>query len=349
MTNPRSAKGRRVTMTDVAKLAGVSQTTVSFVVNSIEAGLPERTKLKVLEACGRLNYTPNEAARRLASRVSKAIGLAIYDVTAIANYRQSAAVVIAAVYRASEARQHRLQIYTTHERKDDGADIGTYFAVPVRSREVDGIVVWDQFVDEKRVTMAFDEGLPIVTLDRCVGNVPAVVPDYEQGFRDIAALVARKGYDRVCVAVQAGNYYRDSRSMGAFLSAAAGHGIPAESVAIVEVDIETQTGPALVPEIADRILASKPKALVCMYDTIALGAIALFRERGLRIPEDIAVVGCAGVPASGDPEYDLTTLDIRHDLMGRHAVDMVLRMVKGENLAGSCTVVQPELIIRSSA
>ena len=72
-------------MTDVARLAGVSQTTVSFVVNNLDAGLPEHTKRKVLQACAELNYSPNEAARRLASRVSRAIGLAIYDISAVAN------------------------------------------------------------------------------------------------------------------------------------------------------------------------------------------------------------------------------------------------------------------------
>ena len=336
-------------MTDVAKLAGVSQTTVSFVVNNLDAGLPEHTKRKVLKACAQLRYSPNEAARRLASKVSRAIGLAIYDITAIANYKQSAAAVVAAVYQAAESREQRLQIYTTHERKEDGADIGTYFAVPVRSREVDGIVVWDQFVEAKRVVSAFDEGLPIVTLDRRVGNVPAVVPDYEQGFREVAGFVARRGYDRICVATRRGSYYRDAIAMEAFLSAVSQLGIPARSVTTIEVDIETQTDPVLMPEIVDEILSSKPKALVCVYDTIALGAIAAFRQRGISVPGEIAVVGCAGVPASADPEYDLTTLNIRHDQMGRHAVDMVLRMVKGENLAGSSMVVQPELVIRSSA
>jgi LacI family transcriptional regulator len=336
-------------MTDVANLAGVSQTTVSFVVNNIDAGLPERTKRKVLQACAQLNYSPNEAARRLASRVSRAIGLAIYDITAIANYKQSAAAVVAAVYRAAESREQRLQIYTTHERKENGADIGTYFAIPVRSREVDGIVVWDQFVEERRVVSAFDEGLPIVTLDRHVANVPAVVPDYEQGFRELAGFLARKGYDRICLATRKGSYYRDAHAKGAFLSAAAQLGIPAQSVHTVEVDIETQTDPVLMSAIIDRIVSWKPKALACVYDTIALGAIAAFRRRGIRVPKDIAVVGCAGVPASADPEYDLTTLNIRHDQMGQHAVDMVLRMVKGEDLAGSVMVVQPELVIRSSA
>jgi len=152
----QTAKPRRVTMADVAKAAGVSQTTVSFVVNNLDAGLPERTKQKVLQACADLNYSPNEAARRLASKVSHAIGLALYDITALANYRQAAATVIASVYRAAEARQQRLQIYTTHERREDGADIATYFAAPVRGREVDGIVVWDSYVDEKRIVSAFN-------------------------------------------------------------------------------------------------------------------------------------------------------------------------------------------------
>ena len=77
--------------------------------------------------------------------------------------------------------------------------------------------------------------------------------------------------------------------------------------------------------------------------------MAALRGKGIRVPEDIAVIGCAGVPAAGDPMYGLTTLDLRHDLMGQHAVDLVLKMAKGEDLEGSSVIVQPELIIRDSA
>lgn len=338
-------------MTDVAKAAGVSQTTVSFVVNNLDAGLPERTKRRVMQACADLNYSPNEAARRLASKVSRAIGLAVYDITTISNYRQSAATVIASVYRATEARQQRLQIYTTHERREDGADIGTYFAVPVRSREVDGIVVWDSFIDEKRIVSAYNEGLAIVTLDRRCDNVPAVVPDYDYGFRRIAELVAEKGYERICLATRGKrNFYRDRRARGAFLSAAMELGLPMESMTWLEVEIETQTNPEAMAELIDKLLAKKPwpTVMVCMYDVIALATIATLRARGVRVPEDIAVIGCAGVPASADPAYGLTTLDVKHDLMGQQAVDLVLRMVKGEDMTGASVAVTPELIVRST-
>ncbi|MDH7601642.1 MAG: LacI family DNA-binding transcriptional regulator [Armatimonadota bacterium] len=349
MTNRSHPHRRRVTMADVARLAGVSQTTVSFVVNNIEAGLPESTKRRVLEACAKLNYSPNEAARRLASKISRAIGLAIYDIMALANYRQSAGVVLASVYQAAEARGQRLQIYTTHERKENGTDVGTYFAVPVRSREVDGIVIWDQYVAEERVTAAFEEGLPIVLLDRRIGEVPAVVPDYELGFSSLADSLLDRGYERFCLALRRGSCYRDVHAKEAFISRVTSKGLPANCIDIVELDIEAEVGPTLDSEIADRMLSTNPQALVCTYDTIALAAMAAFRKRGMRIPQDIAVVGCAGVPAAADPEYDLTTLHIRYDLMADHAVDMVLRMVKGERVSGSCVAVAPELIVRSSA
>lgn len=338
-------------MNDVARLAGVSQTTVSFVVNNLDAGLPEATKRRVLQACAELNYSPNEAARRLASRVSRSIGLAIYDITAVSNYKQSASAVIASVYRAAEARQQRLQIYTTHLRQENGSDIGTYFAVPVRSHEVDGIVVWDAFVDDERVVSAFSEGLPIVTLDRRCGNVPAVVPDYEDGFSRMAELVASKGYDSICIAGRKGKCYRDLRARTAFTVAAADLGIPEDAITNIKVDIETETDLEPMLGLVDQLMASErpPRAVICLYDAIALSVIAALRHRGLRVPEDVAVTGCAGVVAARDPAYDLTTLDLRQDLMGQHAVDMVLRMVKGDDLGGTSISVQPELIVRSSA
>lgn len=349
--NGKSDKPRRVTMMDVAKAAGVSQTTVSFVVNNLDAGLPESTKRRVLDACAKLHYSPNEAARRLARKASHAIGLAMYDITALSNYRQSAATILASVYRAAEARQQRLQIYTTHERREDGADIGTYFAVPVRSREVEGVIVWDSFVDDEKIISAYNEGLSMITLDRQCGNVPSVTPDYVDGFRQVAELIAKKGYDRICIATRTGHYYRDRSARAPFIAAAMDLGLPINQITNLDIDIETQTDPRLMLQAIDKMLASgpRPRVMVCFYDVIALAAIAALREKGLRVPEDIAVIGCAGVPASADPAYDLTTVHLRHDLMGQHAVDMLLRMINGDDLTGSRVVVQPELILRSSA
>lgn len=117
------------------------------------------------------------------------------------------------------------------------------------------------------------------------------------------------------------------------------------------MDIEAQTGPAQMSHLMDEMLAQEPRPRVLLrtYDVIALGAVAALRQKGLRVPEDIAVTGCAGVSAAADPTYDFTTLGLHHDQMGHHAVDMVLRVAKGENLAGSSVVVQPELMVRSSA
>lgn len=342
---------RRVTMTDVARLAGVSQTTVSFVVNNMDAGLPDRTKRKVLHACAELNYSPNEAARRLASRVSRAIGLAIYDISAAANYRQSAASVIASVYRGAETRRQRLHIYTTHDHKEHGADAGAYFTTPVRSHEVDGIVIWDAHVDARRIVSAFAEGLPIVTLDRRCDNVPSVVPNYDRGYRQIADLIKTRGYGSVCLASGKGDYYRDLRARKVFAVAASEVGIPESSILHLEIDIETQIDHERMLTLVDDVLAlePRPRVLVCAYDTIALGFVAALHHKGIMVPEEMAVIGCAGVPASADPAYELTTLDLRYDQMGQQAVDLVLRIVKGESLAGSSVVVEPELIVRSTA
>jgi len=164
--------------------------------------------------------------------------------------------------------------------------------------------------------------------------------------------VAERGYDRICLATSGKrNFYRDRRARGAFISAAMELGLPIETMTSLEIEIETQTDPKAMAKVIDGLLAEEPqpRVLVCMYDVIALAAIAALRNRGVRVPDDIAVIGCAGVPASADPAYGLTTLDVRHDLMGQHAVDLVLRMVKGEDMTGTSVVVQPELIVRSSS
>ncbi len=350
-TEKKPTKSQRVTMADVARLAGVSLTTVSFVVNNLDGGFTEQTKRKVLRACKKLNYTPNEAARRLATKHSRAIGLAIYDVSAIPDPTQSGGTVLASVYRAAESRGHRLHVFTTHNRSEDGLDVATYYTVPIRSREVDGVVLSDEFVDENRVVSVFRDGLPIVTLDRRCGDVPAVVPDYEYGCRAVAEFLAERGYEPFSIVARPGIHYRDSNIGQILRHTASELGIAVDNRHHFEADPETQVETAHFQALVNNFVACRPwpRAVVCMYDALALALVHSLRQMGVRVPEDIAVIGCSGVPASSDRAYQLTTLDLRYRTMAQHAVDLLLRMLAGENIRGTCVAVQPELIIRSSA
>ncbi len=344
-------KVRQATMTDVARRAGVSQTTVSFVLNGIDAGLPDRTRQRVIDAARELNYSPNDAARRLASRRSRTLGLAFYDISVVADYRQAAATVMRSVYRAAEKRGNRLSIYTTHERKETGEDIGTYFAVPVRSREVDGMIVWDSYVEEGRLRASFDEPLPIVTLDRQVADVPCVVPDYDDGMRQVVQSLVAQGRRRLCLITHAEKVYRDLNFRASFDRATREAGVSEDNLIYVEEPPAEYATERTVERIIDDLLATpgRPQAILCAYDRSALAALQHLRVHDISVPDEIAVVGCAGLPICGDDCYQISTLDLRHDLMGSHAVDLVLRMVRGEDLRGTKVVVTPEYFRRRTA
>jgi len=341
---------KRATMTDVAKRAGVSQTTVSFVLNDIDAGLPERTKKKVLEAARELNYSPNDAARRLASRKSHALGLAIYDIGDIVDYTQAAAVVLASVYRAAERRSHRLAVFTTHERAESGEDLETYFAVPVRSHEVDGVIVWDYYVDGNKLLSGFRDGLPIVTLDRQVMEVPCVVPDYDHGLQEIVDALVRKGHERLCLLTHSEKVYRDVKVRSAFDRAVRRAGIRAEEVTFKEEPRVEPPEDGIVEKIVDEILdmRERPTAVICAYDKSAIATLMQLRRRGIAVPKEMAVVGCAGLPVTAHEAFSLSTLDLRQDLMGTHAVDLVIGMVRGEDLSGTHVLVQPQFVERGT-
>lgn len=338
-------------MNDVAREAGVSQTTVSFVLNNIEAGLPDRTKQRVLEAARRLNYTPNDAARRLASKRSRALGLAIYDITDITDYQQAASSVVASVFRATETRGYRLSIYTTHQRAEGGEDIKTYFAVPVLSHEVEGVVVWDYYVESERLLASFRDGLPVVALDRQVDDVPCVVPDYDHGLRQVVRALVAKGRRRLGLLVRSDRAFRDVRVRAAFEQAAREAGLADSDLTFREERRPVAREEDTTSRCVDEFLASSrpPEAIVCGYDRTALSALAHLRSRGVKVPDDIAVVGCAGMPVTSHSAFRLSTLDLRIDQMGMHAVDLVLRMTKGEPLAGTCVMVQPQFIERETS
>ncbi len=340
---------KRARMTDVAKKAGVSQTTVSFVLNGIEAGLPESTKQRVLEAARELNYSPNAAARRLASRRSHAIGFAMYDIEYIVDYMTGAAAILAATYAASEIQGHQVVVYTTHERRESGEDAETYFTVPIRSREVDGVIVWDSYVAGDRLAAAFRDGLPIVTVDRVVEEVPSVVPNYEAGLEQVLDLLLSRGHKRFAL-LYAGVFHRDRVIREAFDQVVARKGIPPSAITVKEGRYYPGNAHRNVQGRLDEILSQpeRPTALICGESKSAFEALAYLKIRGIRVPDEMAVVSCTQVPASDYPLIDLTCLNTHWDVMGRHAVELVLRMVRGENLAGTQVVVEPELVVRGS-
>jgi DNA-binding LacI/PurR family transcriptional regulator len=311
----------RVKIADVAREAGVSATTVSLVLNGHgEERFPEATRSRVRRAAEDLGYAPNVLARSLRTRRTHTIGL-ISDSIATTPY------AVRMVEAAQDvAREHGRLLFLVNTGADPGVERDAVQAL--LAQQVDGLVyacMWHRPVDAP-------EGLPAGTvfLD-CFprgGGFPAVVPDDRGGARAAVELLVRTGHRRIGfvdigeepVPIAAG------LRRGSYLDVLREAGLPADPAWQVSATSATAAeGCAAVDPLLALPADERPTALFCFNDRIAAGVYASARHHGLRIPQDLSVVGYDDqqlIATELDPP--LTTVALPHYEMGRWAMEVLL-------------------------
>lgn len=321
MTSPTR---RRPTIRDVARLAGVSATTVSFVLNDAVSavGIPEVTKARVRSAASRIGYRPNATARLLRTHRSHTIGF-ITDSVASAPY---AGQIISGAQSEAWSRDHILVIVNT----GNDASLLDSAVRELLERQVDGFVYAAEYHHEVRLPDAFAE-VPCVLVD-CFepsGRFPSVVPDEVGGGRAATEALLRGGHRRIgFINLNEGIPATIGRLQG-YRDALAAAGVPYDPSLVsygVGEATEGYRRAILLLEAPD-----PPTALFCGNDRAAMGAYDAIKERGLRIPDDIAVVGFDNqeIIAKG-LRPPLASVALPHSEMGVWALAKVLEGNTGE-------------------
>ncbi len=282
----RKPTKRAPTMQDVARLAGVSQTTVSFVLNDAPyaANIPEETKERIRAAVQTLAYRPNAAAQLLRTRASNSIG---FITDAVATHPWSGALIAGAQQTAWE-RGNVLLIVNT------GGDpaVAETAVEMMLERRVSGIIYAAIYPYEVDPPAALSE-VPSVLVDcYCADrSLPSVVPDEEGGGWAATDFLLRKGHRRIAfINVHPSLAAAEGRLAG-YQRALATYGVPFDAT-LVRYSSETNNADDGY-RCANKLLAlpKLPTALFCAGDHMAMGAYDAIKERGYRIPADIAVMG----------------------------------------------------------
>jgi LacI family transcriptional regulator len=309
----------RPSMRDVARAAGVSQTTVSFVINGVESHIPRATQQRVWDAVERLGYRPNALARGLRSNRTDTIGFLSDEIATVSG---AGRMIQGAQDAALERGKLLLLVSTGGDR-----ELEARASAMMLDHRVDGIVyaamhhcVVDPAEDVRSV--------PAVLLDAQSrdGSLPAVVPDEESGTLVAMAVLLDAGHRRIGLlsgvrAVPA----TEGRLVGC-RRALADRDLPFDPGLVVGCDDAARDG----YDGARSLLRGDdpPTALVCFSDRIAMGAYQALSELELRIPEDVAVVGFDDhglIAPSLRPR--LSTIALPHYAMGRWAVEHLLELI----------------------
>lgn len=326
----------RPTIYTVAEKAGVSIATVSRVLNE-SPNVRETTRRKVRRAIDELGYQPSASARGLASSTTRTLALI---------FPRLSGPFFSELIRGAEAEAYRyhyhLLIYGSRDDDEDEELLQTL------ATKADGLILAGACACRSFVEGMAEAGLPIVLLGRKAEGfaLDSIRPDNAGGAERAVAHLAEHGYERIgLIGGPPGQTHADDREAG-YRSALLSHGLPWDPEMIVRGNYEETSGyEAMLALLA---LSSRPRAVFAANDQMAIGALAAARVFGLRVPEDVALVGFDDIEAARYLLPALTT--VRQDIyeQGELAVQLLLSRMADPETPARTRLIPTPLVIRRS-
>lgn len=337
----RQSPKRAATMSDIAHLAGVSRTTVSFVLNNhaSSASIPVETKERILQAAKKLSYRPNLAAKALRTNRTHTIGF-ITDEVVTTPY---AVKIIRGAQEAAWAYGKLLLIVNT------GLDATvTETAVEMMlERQVEGIIYAAVYHHEVVLPANVYEGSVVLVDCFCADrSLPSVVPDEIQGGRTATEVLLKKGHRRI-------GFLNDMNPIPAAFGRLEGYkqmlkayDIPFDENLVRSHPSDLKGGLQGTLELMR--LPEPPTAIFCFSDFMAIGAYDALRTLGLSVPRDVAVMGFDNYELTTPQlSFSLSTMELPHYEMGKWAVEFLLEH-QGESLPPIQHIIECPYIERQS-
>jgi DNA-binding LacI/PurR family transcriptional regulator len=337
MPSEKARQPGNPTAHDVARLAGVSQSAVSRAFTP-SASIAELTRARVMAAAETLGYRPNLLARSLITGQSKIVGIGVGDLE-----NAFFSLALGALTSRLSAAGYRVLLFTAPQgAKDDEVDPRVE---ELLHYQVDAMILLAASLSSELAERCRQAGIPVVFFNRTGKGLAAtcsVTGDNQSGGAEIARFLLQSGRRRPAfVAGLAASSTSVEREQG-FMAVLREAGVDP----LRESGDFTRAGAAAATR---RLVGGpdRPDAIFCANDHMAFAAIDVVRsEFGLRVGQDIAIVGFDDVPLAASPAYSLTTFSQPIAPMADAAVDFALRQEPAEEMH---LIIRGELIVRSSA
>lgn len=335
---------RPVTSEDVAKYAGVSRTTVSLVlngVNSIKIGA--ETRQRVLDAAATLGYVPNAMAQALVSRRTQAIGLVFTRQPHHIATDPFLPQVLDGMLEVVRANNLRLLIDIVEPEHQEQA-----YHELVRAKRIDGIVFSGPRLDDVALVNLEKEGFPTVLMGQLPGsNFYSVDVDNRQAARQAVEYLIGLGHRRIaCITNAPLSYSASSDRLLGYRDALEQAGIPYDDALVRAGDFEPESGYIQMNSLLSSGISFT--AGFVASDAVLIGANGSLREQGLRIPEDVSLIGFDDIAWSKYVDPPLTTVRLPAQALGNQACTMLLKILSGQTVEEKNLVLPTELVIRNS-
>jgi LacI family transcriptional regulator len=334
----------RPTQQQIAEAAGVSRTTVSFVLNNVPGvKISPETRQRVLDVAERLNYYPDATARRLASGQTHTIALVLHQGPSPAYGDAFLPQMLQGVSQAARQQGYHVLFYPIDPKEDSIS-----YVKLARGRHADGLILSGPRLDDTPLLELYDEGYPIV--------LQGQLPDTKLSFVDVdnvrgAELAVEHlvglGHRRVGMVTNAPLTYTAARQrLDGYRQTLERYGIACEMSWVCEGHFDEESGEQAVKALLGEDLGLT--ALFVASDAVAYGVLRALRRQGIRVPDDIALVGFDDIPTSRYVFPSLTTVRLPAFGLGWAAADLLIRLINHKEIEETQVILDTELVIRRS-
>jgi len=324
---------------DIARLSRVSRSTVSRVINGDE-NVRAETRQRVLDVIQQNNFHPNLAARRLAAGRTNVIGLVIPTGVGIIFSDPYFSHLIQGVSAACNEKEYSVMLWLAtpeYERRMIRRILG--------SGLVDGVIVSSALAEDPLVSSLHESRMPFVLIGRHpVLDLNSIDMDNQEGARKATCHLLQCGYRRIATITGPKNMTAGNDRLDGYRQALAEYDLAFDEMLVIEGTFTEASGYTAMQS----LLPLRPEAVFAASDVMATGALRAIREAGLRVPEDIALVGYDDMPIAAQVNPALTTIRQPVHEMGKLAVDTLINVLENPENSKQHIVLQPELIIRQS-
>lgn len=320
-----------INISDVAKKAGVSIVTVSRVINDVKT-VREANRQKVLQAMKDLDYQPNTAARTLATGKTGVIGLTIGNLND---------TFLEGVVKSVNTRLDFHDYFLALSVVPIGAEESFLFQ---RDR-VDGIILLNPMNEEKLIDKLRKQKIPFVLLDnQKEHDTASIVVDNYNGGLDATNHLLELGHTKVAHLSGPAIYLSSRERKRGFVTALNSRGL--EPYKLEECDFSVEDGFNAVTRWIEE--SSLPTAIFAADDFIALGALNAILNAGLRVPEDVSLIGYDDQLFSSQLHPRLSTVKQPAYEMGKQGVDLLIEKINHQEIKGKEIKLKSKLIVRES-
>lgn len=325
-------------MKTVAQMAGVSHATVSRVINGTGLVLPE-TAERVHRAIKKLGYIPNPSGAMLRYGRSKVFGLIMPD---LANpfYPE----FLLTFERALVETDHEVMIATTQVSSPE-------LARSVRRmlmRRVEGVVLMASEFDTRSIEPLLDHRVPVVTIDRRKTEKGAadVAIDFEGGYLQAVTHLKKLGHRRIGFIGGRSGLFTSKVRLRAFQQALEKMGLTYDEALTRTGDYRASGGKLAMESLL--ALPERPTAVMTVNDFTAFGALRSLHDASIRVPDDISVIGCDGVPFGEIFPPGLTSVAVSYEEMARKCLEALRGVKANVEGRGPMLTVSTALVVRGS-